>query len=321
MKNKSVYHHHHHFTINPTTMTNLATQDFFSREEVTSEFKKLLWANSASYITTILSIVKDNSMLKDADPQTIYNAALTAAWMKLPINPNLGFAYIIPYKNNKTKIISAQFQMWYKWYKQLALRSKEFRLIHATDVREWEIVSHNRLTGELIFEWLESDLRKTKKVIWYVSYFELLSWFTSTLYMTSKELDAHGIRYSQSYRNWNWKRKDDFESMCLKTVTKLNLSRNAPLSIETSTELRNAIIADQWVIDWDDNTQYPDNPDVNPKITNTIDEELLDKRKKDLAECATLEEVTALFKQNKPTDPTILSLFTARKNELSNIQN
>lgn len=305
---------------NPTTMTNLATQDFFSREEVILEFKKLLWTNSASYITTILSIVKDNSMLKDADPQSIYNAALTAAWMKLPINPNLGFAYIIPYKNNNTGTISAQFQMWYKWYKQLALRSKEFKTIHATDVREWEIISHNRLTGELVFEWLESDLRKEKKVVGYVSYFELLSWFTSTLYMTVKELDAHGIKYSQSYRKWNWKRKDDFESMCLKTVTKLNLSRNAPLSIETSVELRNAIIADQWIIDWDE-IQYPDNPEIGAKTTNSVNEELLQKRKDDLADCKTLDEVTALFKQNKPTDPTILSLFTARKNELSSIQN
>lgn len=300
-------------------MTNLTTQDFFSREDVTAEFKKLLGENSASYITTILSIVKDNGMLKDAEPQTVYNAALTAASMKLPINPNLWFAYIVPYRNHTTGIVSAQFQMWYKWYKQLALRSKEFRTIHATDVREWEIISHDRLTGRIIFEWIDDDARNEKKIVWYVSYFELLSWFTSTLYMSVKELEAHGIKYSQSYRRGSGKWKDDFDGMCLKTVTKLNLSKNAPLSIDTSTELRNAIIADQAVIDGDE-TKYPDNPEIPAKTVNTVDEELLEKRKDDLDKCDTIDEVTALFKQNKPTDPTILSLFTKRKNDLSNIQ-
>jgi recombination protein RecT len=304
--------------------TNLSTWELFKTEETQSKFKELLWVNANSFITTVISIVNSNDLLKDADPQSIYNVALTSASMRLPINPNLWFAYIIPYQKKKKvdgKRVNdwqaiAQFQMWYKWFKQLALRSQEFVSIHATDVREWEILNHDRLSWEITFQWIENnDDRKKKKIVWYVSHFKLISWFTSTLYMTIDDLKEHGLKYSQSFKKWYWLWIDDPDWMYLKTVTKLNLSKNAPLSVE----MQRAIIADQWVIKDDnlDNVEYVDNEEKGIVIENDINVDLLNDWEKKIKECKTLSELSQLFDQNKPTDPAILSLYTTRKNELN----
>ena len=106
-------------------------------------------------------------MLIDAEPNSIVAAALTAATLNLPLNNNLGYAYIIPFKekqSNGTHLTKAQFQIGYKGFYQLAMRSGQFKTIHATDVREGEIESRDRLTGEMKFNWIDDeDLRENQK--------------------------------------------------------------------------------------------------------------------------------------------------------------
>lgn len=308
-------------------MSNLSL--YFDQKDIKSKFDWLLGNNSGAFLASLLSIVASNDLLKDADPASVYNVAMTAASMQLPINPNLGFAYIIPYQKKKKdkewKWIDewpaiAQFQMWYKWFKQLALRSDQFVSLHATDVREWEIKVYDRLTGDIVFDWISDNKeRDSKPVIGYVSNFRLKSWFSSNFYMTIDQLKAHGKKYSQSYKKWYGLRVDDPEGMYLKTVTKLNLSKNAPLSVD----MQRAIIADQGVIkieDWADVidwVEYPDNPPLEPDVTNTMDEWLLLNWTTQIDNCKTVDELSQLHKQNKPTDPTVLDLFTKRKNELN----
>lgn len=267
-------------------------------------------------------------MLKDADPQSVYNAAMTAASMQLPINPNLWFAYIIPYQKKKKewdKRVNdwpavAQFQMWYKGFKQLALRSDQFVTLNASDVREWEMQNYDRLSGEISFDRIQdNDERMKKDIIGYVSNFKLKSWFCSTLYMTIWEIDKHAKKYSQSYKKWYWLWKDDKEAMSLKTVTKLHLSKSAPLSID----MQRAIVADQAIIsedNWSDIVgwvEYPDNPPIEPETKNTIDVWLYEDRKSQLDNCKTIEDVSSLYNQNKPTDKNVLDLFTQRKNAIN----
>lgn len=226
----------------------IAIKEFLNSKGVSEKFKELLGKRSTGFITSVLQTVSSNKLLSNADPASVYQSAAVAAILDLPLNNNLGFAYIVPYnekvEGGGTRQV-AQFQMGYKGFIQLAQRSGQFSTINATDVREGEIKSWNRLTGEIQFDWIQDPAERLKKqVVGYASYFRLLNGFEKLHYLTVDELKAHGTRYSQTFKKGFGLWKDDFDAMALKTVLKLNLSKYAPMSVEMQT----AIVADQAVI-------------------------------------------------------------------------
>lgn len=236
-------------------ITNTKTQEYL--ESVLGERK-------GSFVNNLTALVANNANLQACEPYTVMFAAMKATALDLPLDNSLGFAYVIPYKDNKKNITVAQFQIGYKGFVQLSLRTNQFaRIPHATDVREGELVRRNRLTGEFEFNFVEDDKEREKlPIIGYVSYFKLLNGATSTFYMTVEELNAHATRYSQTFRSKydsvkrSSKWSTDFDAMARKTVTKLNLSKNAPLSVE----LADAINADQAVMfSGSDKYEYIDN--------------------------------------------------------------
>lgn len=224
-------------------------KEFFTAESVQNRFKELLGKKAQGFVASVLQVVNSSDYLQKADPKTIYQAAMMAATLDLPINQNLGFAYIIPYGS------SAQFQMGYKGYIQLAQRSGLFKTISAAPIFEGQLIEENPLTG-FIFDFTK---KSSDKITGYAAYFELLNGFSKTLYMTEKELTAHGARFSQTFKTGRGLWKDDFNSMAIKTVLKLLLSKFAPLSIE----MQKAVLSDQAVIhdaetldvDYVDNTE------------------------------------------------------------------
>lgn len=236
------------------TITNPSTQKYL--QDVLGERK-------GSFVNNLTALVANNAQLQECVPLTVMFAALKATALNLPLENSLGMAYCIPYKNNKDNTTVAQFQLGYKGFKQLALRSGQFAVIpNATDIKEGELKSRNRLTGECVFEFIEDDAKRAKaKTIGYASYFKLLNGAESTFYMSIEEMEAHAIRYSQTYRSKtdyikkSSKWTTDFDDMAKKTVIKLNLSRNAPLSVE----MQDAIKADQSVMYEADKYEYADN--------------------------------------------------------------
>lgn len=246
--------------------------EFLNSESIKSKFTEILGSKGVGFISSVLSVVNSTASLANADQNSIYTAALLAASLDLPINQNLGLAYIVPYKSKQpdgTYKQMAQFQLGYKGFLQLAQRSGQFKTINSTDVKEGEIVSWDRMSGELTFNWIQdSKERLSKKTVGYLSYFKLLNGFENSFYMTIEEIEAHAKKYSQNYRQYGtglW--KDEFDGMAKKTVTKLNLSKNAPLSIE----MQRAVVSDQAVIKNDNftkeetidvDTQYVDNEEV-----------------------------------------------------------
>lgn len=225
-----------------TQQQTLTAKSLFERDDVKKKFHDMLGKRATSFITSVLQIVASNDLLKNADPTSIYQSAAVAATLDLPLNNNLGFAYIVPFRDNKLNKVVAQFQLGAKGFKQLALRSGQFLTINDTDVREGELKSHNRLTGQIEFEWMQDEKERLKlPVIGYACYFKLLNGFEKTYYMTVEELDHHGRRFSQTYKKGFGLWKDDFDGMARKTVIKMNLSKNAPLSVE----MQKAIITDQ----------------------------------------------------------------------------
>ena len=233
---------------------------FFERPDVMNKFKELLGKRSAQFVTSVLQIANSNALLAKADPMSIFNAAATAAILDLPLNNNLGFAYIVPYNvkqdDGSSKVV-AQFQMGYKGFIQLSQRSGQFRTISASPIYEGQVLENNPLTGVKF----DFGTRKSDIVIGYAAYFELLNGFQKTLYMTVDEIKKHGKRYSQTFKKNFGLWADDFEAMAQKTVIKLLLSKFAPLSIE----MQKAVITDQSIIndaetedvDYVDNEEQP----------------------------------------------------------------
>lgn len=226
----------------------MTVKALFAKDEVKTKFQEMMGKRAAAFITSVLQITSQNEMLSTADPVSIYQSAAVAATLDLPLNNNLGFAYIVPYNSKQkdgTWKVVAQFQIGAKGFKQLALRSGQFLKINDTDVREGELKEYNRLTGEIVFEWIQDvKLRLSKPIIGYASYFQLLNGFEKTFYMTVDELKDHGLKFSQTFKKGFGLWKDDFDGMARKTVIKLNLSKNAPLSVD----MQKAVVADQAIV-------------------------------------------------------------------------
>lgn len=224
-----------------TNNTQLSIKQFINSQAIQQKFVEILGKNASSFTTSVLQVVNSNDMLKNADPQTVCSAAMMAATLNLPINNNLGFAYIVPFKNNKTNRTEAQFQIGYKGFIQLAQRTGQFKRINAcaiySDDTEHDVYS--RLTSLL-------PRPPSGKVTGYIAYFQLLNGYEAHLSMSLEELNAHANKYSQSAKKGFGVWKDNFDAMAQKTVIKLLLSKQAPLSIDMP--LATAIQADQSVI-------------------------------------------------------------------------
>lgn len=219
------------------------------KDEVKKRFQEILGKKSAQFLASITSLISSSTNFDDVDPNTVMSSALVAATLDLPINPNLGFAYIIPYNSKRGKI--AQFQMGYKGFIQLSLRSGQFQTINATEIYEGEVVGLNRLTGEIS---LDEAKKKSEKVVGYAAYFRLINGFEKTLYMSVEQVTDHGKRFSKSFTKEDGLWKKDFHSMAMKTVIKLLLSKYGILSVE----MQKAIEVDQGVIKEDNTVEYVD---------------------------------------------------------------
>jgi len=228
-----------------------ALSNFLNSDSIKSKFAEVLGDKDkgVAFVTSILSVVNSNGQLANADQNSLYTAALMAATLDLPINPSIGHSFLVPFNTKQadgTYKTMVQFQISAKGLKQLAMRSGQFLKMNDSDVREGEIESVDRMTGEIKFKWIQDDKeRLSKPVVGFISYFKLQNGFESTFYMTKEEVELHAKKFSQTYKKFGtglW--KDMFEKMASKTVIKLHLSKDAPLS----TSVQKALISDQAVI-------------------------------------------------------------------------
>lgn len=243
-------------------------KEFLGSDVAKKQMKALLKDKAGYFAMALMQVVDGNEQLKNAEPQSIFNAGIASAILGLPIEKNLGFSYIVPYGDK------AQFQIGYKGFIQLALRTGQYKLINSTAVKEGEIKLKNRLTGEIEFNFIEDDdLRDTLKTIGYASYIEFNNGFRNTLYMSMKQVQAHAQKYSKSfgYKNSVW--TTNFDAMALKTVLKLNLAKFGALSVD----FEKALQLDGTTINkvQDNGTleaEYSDNGEDKIKVLGSSDE-------------------------------------------------
>ena len=243
-------------------------------DNVKKRFSDVLGKKAPQFMASIVNVVSASPQLKACDANSIMAASFVAASFDLPIDSNLGFAALVPYKkrfknpqtNEWESKELAQFQMMYKGFVQLAIRTGQYEKMNCSEVYEDEILSYNPITGECKFvtDFSQTHQREngeTDKIVGYYGWFRLGTGFTKELYMSKNEVLNHAKKYSQSYRNdlnynnqnSNW--STNFDAMAKKTVIKLLLSKWGILSVE----MQRAITDDQKTFDEDGNEEYGDN--------------------------------------------------------------
>ncbi len=211
-------------------------------EKMRSRFDELLGKRSPQFVSSVVSLVNATPALQEAfydSPMTVIQSALKAATFDLPIDQNLGYAYIVPFKNNKknadgtwTKKSEASFILGWKGMHQLALRTGAYKTINVTDIRQGELKSYNRLTEEVEVDFEEDEeKRETLPIIGYVGYYKLINGAEKTIYMTVKQIENHEKKNRKGdYMGKGW--KDDWDAMARKTVYRRLIGKWGVMSID-----------------------------------------------------------------------------------------
>ena len=231
-------------------------KNMLNAPSVKAKFEEMLGKRAPQFLTSITSVVSNNALLQKADASSIVMGAAIAASMDLPLNPNLGYAALVPF--NSKEGCFAQFQIMVKGWTDLFLRSGQCQSLINEVVYEGQLVSKNKFTGDYVFD---EGAKVSDKIIGVMAYFRLTNGFEKTEYMTIEEVKAHAQKFSQSYRRGAGIWKESFESMALKTVLKKLLVKWAPKTLE----MNMLQTFDQSVIKGDIHhleeaeAQYPDN--------------------------------------------------------------
>lgn len=205
-------------------------------------FDELLGRRAPQFISSIISLVNADANLQRAfyeAPVTIIQAALKAATYDLPIDPALGYAYIIPFNNGSKQPdgswinrMEASFILGYKGMNQLALRTGAYKTINVLDIREGELKSYNRLTEEIQFEFIEDEEERDKlPIIGWAGYFRLINGTEKTIYMTRKQIETHEQKHRKG-RNMSKGWRDNFDEMAAKTVFRRLIGKWGLMSID-----------------------------------------------------------------------------------------
>ena len=247
--------------MNPNHKQNLTTmvkpQNILANETMKKKFTEILGKKAPGFMASIISLYNSDTNFSKVDGYSVVNSALMAATLDLPINKEFGVAWIIPYGK------SAQFQVGYKGFIQLALRTGQYQKLNVIPVYDGQLKRFNPLTEDIELNFDEPIVDGEKKIIGYAFYMRLINGFEKTIYWTRKEVEEHGKRFSKTYNNGPW--KTDFDAMAKKTVLKNSLTKWGILSVE----MQKAIEADQAVVEKSidniddinhDDLKYPDNP-------------------------------------------------------------
>lgn len=258
----------------------LSLKEKLNTESVKQKFEDMLGKRAPGFITSITNVVSNNALLQKADSNSVILAAATAAALDLPINPNLGYAAIVPFQDRKNNTCMAQMIVMRNGWVELAQRSGQVIKITNEIVYEGELVKFNRFKDEYEFD---ETQRKSDKIVGYMAYVKLANGFEKTVFWTMEKCKEHGLRYSQTFKKGygNW--KDDFNGMALKTVLKHLIVKYVPKSLE----MQMAIERDQASLMGDiDNPQVvyadnPNNPAANEEPQDFQEAEVVEEKPKE----------------------------------------
>lgn len=262
----------------PQAKKDMGITAFLNQDSVKNQLQQAVGKNSMRFVSSVVSAVTVNPALQECTNKSILSAALLGESLNLSPSPQLGQYYMVPYENKKEGIKVAQFQMGYKGYIQLAIRSGQYKKLNVLAVKEGELVRFDPLTEEIEVRLIEDEeKREQAKTIGYYAMFEYINGFKKALYWSKKKMASHAEKYSAAFsKNGGLKslelleqgkipQKDlwkyssfwfkDFEAMAFKTMLRQLISKWGIMSIE----MLRAYEGDMAEIREDGTNQYVDN--------------------------------------------------------------
>ena len=213
---------------------------------------------ASGFITAITSAVSINPDLQECDAGTILSAGLLGETLQLSPSPQLGQYYLVPFNDRKNGRKVAQFQLGYKGYIQLAIRSGQYKKLNALAIKEGELIKYDPLNEEIEVQLIDNEYEREKaKTIGYYAMFEYTNGFKKVMYWSKEKMESHAKQYSAAYQrgysSTMWLK--DFDAMAIKTMLRQIISKWGVMSIE----FQKAYEADMGVLDNKGNVEYVDN--------------------------------------------------------------
>lgn len=251
---------------------------YLSQDSIKNQLQQAVGKNSMRFVSSVVSAVTTNPALQECTNPSVLSAALLGESLNLSPSPQLGQYYMVPYENKKEGVKVAQFQMGYKGYIQLAIRSGQYKKLNVLAIKEGELIRFDPLAEEIEVQLIEDEeQREQAKTIGYYAMFEYTNGFKKAIYWSKKKMAAHAEKYSAAFsKNGGLKsleslergeihQKDmwkyssfwfkDFEAMAYKTMLRQLISKWGIMSID----MVNAMDADMAVIREDGTRAYVDN--------------------------------------------------------------
>ena len=249
-----------------TQQGGLAT--YLTKAAVKQQINNIVGGNSQRFTSAIISAVTVNQELQKCSNRSILSGALLGESLKLSPSPQLGQYYLVPF-NDRQKGKVAQFQLGYKGYIQLAVRSGYYKKLNVVAIKEGELIKFNPLTEEIDVRLIEDeDIRENTPTIGYYAMFEYTNGFRKAIYWSKARMENHAKKYSAGYSRdlqrgtqytfWS----KDFDAMAYNTMLRQLISKWGIMSID----MQNAVESDMAVINEDGSKDYVDNAE------NIIDE-------------------------------------------------
>lgn len=215
--------------------------------------------NGTRFISSVVSAVNNNPALQECTNQSILSAALLGESLNLSPSPQLGQYYMVPF-NDKNKGKVAQFQLGYKGYIQLAIRSGQYKKLNVLGIKEGELIRFDPMNEEIEVKLIEDEeAREQAPTIGYYAMFEYTNGFRKAMYWSRRKMETHALKYSKGYQAKKgytfWEK--DFDGMAYKTMLRQLISKWGIMSID----MVSAMDADMAVINEDGTKDYVDNDD------------------------------------------------------------
>lgn len=272
----------------PQIKKDMGITAFLNQESVKNQLQQAVGKNSMRFVSSVVSAVTVNPALQECTNKSILSAALLGESLNLSPSPQLGQYYMVPYENKKEGVKVAQFQMGYKGYIQLAIRSGQYKKLNVLAVKEGELIRFDPMTEEIEVRLIEDEEeREQAKTIGYYAMFEYINGFKKALYWSKKKMLSHADRYSQAFSKdakemtvkgkkktkvsftdfeaGNYPKEDewmyssfwykDFDGMAFKTMLRQLISKWGIMSIE----MQRAYEGDMAEIREDGTSEYVDN--------------------------------------------------------------
>lgn len=257
------------------TKRNTSLAAYLTQEAVKNQISNIVGGRSQRFISAIVSAVNTNPQLQECTNQSIVSGALLGESLNLSPSPQLGQYYLVPFNDrNKGKV--AQFQLGYKGYIQLAIRSGQYKKLNVLAIKKGELVKFDPLNEEIEVNLMQNEEeRENAETVGYYAMFEYTNGFRKAIYWSKAKMEAHAMRYSMGYRAKKgytfWEK--DFDAMAYKTMLRQLISKWGIMSVD----MVNAFENDMAVLN-DDGSKFYIDTDETEEAVEEIEEPIVEQQ-------------------------------------------